>query len=319
MQYYMAPLEGITTYIFRQTYHEFYPDFDKYFTPFLASRKLSRKEQNEVLPENNEGMLLVPQILSNNLEIYLEIALQLKELGYETVNLNLGCPSGTVAPKRRGAGQLADVAALDEFFEKLFEVTPLKVSVKTRVGMSDVSEWEDILAVYEKYPLEELIIHPRLREDYYKGNPRMECFDKACSRKKDGLLNCELCYNGDIKTLADCDRVTEKYDNVRSLMIGRGILERPWLLSDIKEGNGDGKLTPGEIDRLLQFHLELADNYCYCYGKGQDKNVLFKLKDVWSYLGKTFQDFPGELRSVRRASTIIEYKTAVRNILLAVR
>ena len=170
MRYYMAPMEGITNYIFRQAYRLHYREFDRYFTPFLAGEKLTSREKKEIDPANNAGMFLVPQILTNQVKVFEGIVNRLLEYGYSVVNLNLGCPSGTVVSKKRGAGQLQDLQALDAFLGEIYDfcdAKSVKLSIKTRIGMKDAAEWPEILKVYAKYPLEELIVHPRLREEYY--------------------------------------------------------------------------------------------------------------------------------------------------------
>lgn len=300
MQYYMAPLEGITTYIYRSVYHKYYKGFDKYFTPFLASKRLSVKEANEIKPEHNEGMNLVPQILSNNIETFLEIAKQIADVGYDTININLGCPSGTVVSRKRGAGQLADTYALEKFLDEVFEKCPTKISIKTRVGMYDTCEWEDILAVYAKLPLEELIIHPRLREDYYKGRPRLETVKQAL----DANLPYPVCYNGDITSQATYDDILKELPGIDSVMVGRGILRNPALIDEL---SGEGK-----TDRLQDFMSELADSYEYHYGVGQDSNCLFKLKDVWNHLGLSFPDREKQLKAIRKSDSLSEYRIAVK-------
>lgn len=300
MQYYMAPLEGITTHIFRSVYHKYYRGCDKYFTPFLASKRLSSKEANEIKPENNVGINLVPQILSNNVETFLEIAEQVRDAGYEVININLGCPSGTVVSRKRGAGQLADTYALDKFLDEIFSKCPTKLSIKTRVGMYDTCEWEDILAVYAKYPLEELIIHPRLREDYYTGKPRLDMMKQAIDAK----LPFPICYNGDIISKASYDDILKELPTVDRVMIGRGFLRKPDLLEAL---TGSGK-----PECLEEFILELADSYERQYGKGQDTNVLFKVKDVWNYLGPAYPGCEKQLKALRKCDTISEYKIAVK-------
>lgn len=312
MQYYMAPLEGITTYIFRNVYHRHYRDCDRYFTPFLASKKLSWKEVNEIKPENNEGYTLIPQILSNNVETFLNIAEQLRNYGYDTVNLNLGCPSGTVVSKKRGAGQLGDTYALDRFLEEIFEKCsaqhPMKISIKTRVGMCDTCEWEDILAVYSKYPLEELIIHPRLREDYYSGKPRLETFEQAVAAK----MQFPICYNGDITSRESMDDIINRFPDLDRVMIGRGILRKPWIVEELAGMKSVDEVQGAEMARLKDFMSDLADSYERLYGPGQDQNALFKLKDVWNHLGLTFTDADRELKAIRKANSLSEYRISVK-------
>ena len=170
MKFYLAPMEGLTGFVFRNAYQKHFGDIDTYFTPFINNKKMNYKEIKDILPEHNKGMHVVPQILTNRAEDFLAIAKELGNYGYESVNLNLGCPSGTVVTKHRGAGFLAVPEELDHFLEEIFADCPLRISVKTRIGINDAGEWERILSIYEKYPMEELIIHPRVQKDFYSSS-----------------------------------------------------------------------------------------------------------------------------------------------------
>ena len=186
MKFYLAPMEGITGYIYRQAYNSCFKPMDRYFTPFLAPKHksgFSSKELNDILPEHNQGLCLIPQILTHSAEDFLWVCEELAEYGYRTVNLNLGCPSGTVVTKKKGAGFLAEPEDLSLFLEEVCnglekihasDGKPVRLSIKTRIGMKEASEFPRLLAIYNHYPLEELIVHPRVREDYYKGKIRME-------------------------------------------------------------------------------------------------------------------------------------------------
>ena len=216
---YLAPMEGLTTYVFRRAYRKYFGGIDKYFTPFIANRSLSSRERNEILPEHNTGMRLVPQILTNRADEFLDIAGQLADYGYDTVNLNLGCPSGTVTAKKRGAGFLAYPDELREFLDAVYDKCPIKVSVKTRIGVSDTVEWEQLLRLYAEFPMEELIIHPRLQRELYAGRPHTDAF--RCTQER---LAVPLCYNGDIVSPESLDALTKQLHPVQAVMIGRGIL-----------------------------------------------------------------------------------------------
>ena len=174
MKLYLAPLEGITGYVYRQAYHACYEDADKYFTPFLAphtKRSFNARERNDLIPEHNAGMYTVPQVLSKSGEDVAAIAEELKAFGYQEININAGCPSGTVVSKGRGAGLLDDERALLHFLDEMFEKTDAEISIKTRLGMEYPDEFEGILKIYNRFPIKELILHPRVREDYYKNKP----------------------------------------------------------------------------------------------------------------------------------------------------
>ena len=148
MQFYMAPMEGITGYIYRAAYHESFGNIDRYFAPFIMSRRLNQKEIRDILPENNEGMELIPQILTNRAEDFLAIAKEIRQYGYDKVNLNLGCPSPTVTSRNRGSGFLALPRELDRFLEEIFASCPMTVSIKTRIGVEDEEEWPQLLEIF---------------------------------------------------------------------------------------------------------------------------------------------------------------------------
>lgn len=306
MQLYMAPLEGITGYIYRNAYYKCYGDIDRYFAPFIMSRRLNQKEIRDILPENNRGMELVPQILANRAEDFLAIAKAIQSYGYQLVNLNLGCPSPTVTSRNRGAGFLELTRELDRFLEDIFAACPMKISIKTRIGVEDEEEWPLLLKIYEKYPLEELIVHPRLKTDQYKpGTIHREAFEMAAEK------SCHsLCYNGDITSVSDYDELLQQFPETDKIMLGRGILRKPWLPSEIK--NGEKKDPQQYKEKLKEFHEELLNGYVdYMSG---DKNTLYKMKELWAYLGTSFTNPEKYLKKIRKAQRVSEYKIWADNL-----
>lgn len=149
MKFYMAPMEGLTGYVFRSAYQRHFHNIDRYFTPFINNAKMNHREVADILPEHNAGMEVIPQILTNRVEDFVAVSKALGEYGYEEVNLNLGCPSGTVVSKGRGSGFLAMPEELDRFLDGIFSKCPLKISIKTRIGKLDAADWEELLAIYE--------------------------------------------------------------------------------------------------------------------------------------------------------------------------
>lgn len=298
MRFYMAPMEGLTGYIFRNAYHKYFGDADKYFTPFISGAGLSHRELNDVMPEHNEGMDVVPQILTNKSEDFIGIAKLLEDFGYTTVNLNLGCPSGTVVSKGRGAGFLAHPDKLDEFLSEIFEKSPLKISIKTRLGLEAASEWERLQEIYNKYPLEELIIHPRVQKDMYRNPVKTDVFADAYVSSKTAV-----CYNGDIHSVEAYKDFTESFPAVDTVMLGRGIFKNPGLIGEIK-----GKDRVG-VDTIKAFHDEILDGYVEIMSG--DRNTLFKMKEIWSYLGEFFEDNEKQLKKIKKANRVVEYRAAV--------
>ena len=329
MKYYLAPMEGITNYIYRRTYHQFFAPADKYFTPFInphTTRSLNSKEKKDILPENNEGMYTIPQVLTNQAEDFIRVAKALQEYGYNEVNLNLGCPSGTVVSKKKGAGFLEFPVRIDHFLEETFEaLEPLdiKVSVKTRLGMLEADEFEQLLQVYNKYPLHELIIHPRVRIDYYKNKVDVDAFEKALNESKN-----PVCYNGDIFTKEDYERFTERFPKVDSIMLGRGVIRNPGLIGELRSidakdaGQQNAACSDGGLDKMYRtmdkdrfraFHDQLLAEYEAL--KIGDRNTLFKMKELWYYMIQHFEDAKKAEKMIKKAQTVEKYKEAVRVLL----
>ncbi|MBU5317802.1 tRNA-dihydrouridine synthase family protein [Clostridium bornimense] len=304
MKFYLAPMEGITGYIYRNTYKKYFNNIDKYFTPFIVTNKgtsLKTKELRDVLPENNKDINIVPQVLTNNSEDFINTAKKLQQLGYDVVNLNLGCPAGTVVSKYRGSGFLAKREDLDIFLDEVFKMDNMKISIKTRIGRDSADEFYELIKIYNKYPLEELIIHPRTREDFYKNKPNLEVFKDALS-----LSTNPICYNGDIFTTADYDKFINAFPKVKSIMIGRGILANPALISEIKDDNYLDKKV------LKDFHDEIFQQYRELFN--EDKNAIFRMKELWGYMIYIFSDNKKYAKKIRKAQKLDDYNYAVASL-----
>lgn len=301
MKYYLAPMESMTGYIFRNVYHRHFGNVDKYFTPFISSSGLNHKELNDVLPEHNKGMLLVPQILTNHADVFLELAKRMQEYGYECVNLNLGCPSGTVVAKKRGSGFLAFPEELERFLDEIFEKCPLKISVKTRIGKNDVSEWARLQEIYNRFPIEELIVHPRLQKDQYRLPVHHDIFKQSLE-----VSNAPVCYNGDIHSPEQYREFCDRFPTVDTVMLGRGVFKNPGLVGELK---GEEPVTPKKLksfmDDLLQGYEEIMSG---------DLHTLFKMKEVWVYLGEFFADEEKLLKRIKKSNSTAEYKTVLREL-----
>lgn len=241
VKFYMAPMEGITGYVYRNAYHRYFSPMDKYVTPFIVpnqNRSLKSRELNDILPEHNKGMNVVPQILTNQAQDFLWCAEKMGELGYGEVNLNLGCPSGTVVSKGRGAGFLKDTNQLDQFLEEVFSKTSQQISIKTRLGMHDEDEFEKLMEIFNRYPLKELIIHPRVREDYYKNQPRLDGFAYGLEKSR-----CPVCYNGNVFQTEDFLKIRTRFPEAEAMMLGRGLIANPGLAEQLREAE-DGPRKP---------------------------------------------------------------------------
>ncbi len=302
MLFYLAPMEGMTGYVVRNAFHHHFHTIDRYFTPFIpANKKMNHKFLCDISPENNKEITVIPQLMANQAKDVLEKCEQLATFGYDTFNLNLGCPSKTVVTKKRGAGFLAYPDELDAFLYELFSQTPYKISIKTRIGMENDSHWEQILSIYQKYPLEELIIHPRTQSDFYQGALHYDAFALATDSKF------PICFNGDI---TDCDSfqsIRKQFPTVTRFMIGRGLFRNPGLIGELLGQK------PAGMNTLRAFHDEIVEGYCSLFSG--EKDVLFHMKEIWSYLGTHFHDCDKAIKGIRKAQTLTEYLVHVNSIL----
>ncbi len=301
MKYYLAPMEGITGHVYRNAYKKYFDNIDKYFTPFIVpnqSLSLKTKELRDLLPENNLGLNIVPQILTNDAEGFILTANKLKQLGYDEINLNLGCPAGTVVSKKRGSGFLAFKDELDKFLDEIYKTCDIKISVKTRLGKDSPEEFYKLIEIYNKYPLEELIIHPRTREDFYGNTPNLKIFEEALTLSKHSI-----CYNGDIFTASNYNDIVDKFKEIDKVMLGRGILANPGLIGEIKENKFLTKET------LKDFHDELFENYTILLN--EDKNAMYRMKELWGYMSHIFTNNKKYYKKIKKAQKAKDYKEAV--------
>jgi len=304
MKIYMAPMEGITGYTFRNIYRQTFTDADRYFTPFISfHQKFGSKVKNEIAPENNRDMDLVPQIMITTAQDALILEQMLAQLGYNHLNINIGCPSGTVVNKQRGAGMLRDPEKLDRILDGIYEKAQGQISIKTRIGWSDPDEWEDIVKVYAKYPMSELIVHTRVREEFYSGKPHEEAMDIV-----EKLIHCPVIYNGDIFNVSDAEHIVDKYPWLDGIMVGRGIFKNPGLIGELK---GEPAATNAQI---YEFVTNLYDAYLEKFAS--EINTLYHMKEIWGFLGERFPDCEKQLKTIRKTKNCAEYQAAVRSICL---
>lgn len=301
MNLYFAPLEGITTHTYRKVHNQLFGGCDGYFAPFITpttNDKVGTRSFRDILPQNNMGIHLIVQLLSSDADAFLSFCQKINSLGYNEVNLNLGCPSSTVVKKSRGAGFLRDTDALDCFLSEIFEKTPVEISIKTRIGFSSSQEFEKLISIYNKYPIKQVIVHPRVREDYYNGVPDMKAFGLAHS-----LSASPLCYNGDVFSAEDFVRITKQFPGLEGVMLGRGAIANPAIFRELRGGE---RLKTSE---LVKFHYKLAESYLPLLGS--EVYTLHKLKEIWLYI---MWNFPGEkklLKAIKKSSSLADLSSAI--------
>ena len=294
MRCYFAPMEGITDSIYRRLHHKYFPGLDRYYMPFLSPtihRQLTHKEDRELPMADSVPFTAVPQVLTKVSEDFLWAAEVCRDRGYDEVNLNIGCPSGTVVSKGKGSGMLRDPAALDKFLEDIFAKSPLPVSVKTRLGLEKSEEFPAILEVLNRYPIKELTIHPRVRKQFYDGTVDMEMFDYAVKNSRN-----PLCYNGDILSLEQVKLMQETYPEIQSVMIGRGLIADPGMLSG---GTGKAALEGFMNELMAVYEVEF----------GGSRNAIFRLKENWGFLHDRFEGCDKLWKRLRKTTDAAEFKS----------
>lgn len=296
MRSYFAPMEGITTHIYRRVHARLFGGADRYYAPFIApdgSGNFRASSARDVLPENNTGIALVPQLLCNRAEPFLAVARQLADIGYSEVNLNLGCPSGTVVSKHKGSGAFADLSSLDDMLADIFSRAPVAVSVKTRMGLESVDEFGTILEIYNKYPITELTIHARARSGMYKSPVDREAFLTAAQN------SCApVCYNGNIFRPEDVNAL----QGIDRFMLGRGAVMNPALFRELRGGAALRR------DELREFHDTLLDAYLTC---GLDaRAATSRMKELWFYMDGLFPHSGREMKVLNKSRSLEDYRAA---------
>ena len=299
MRFYFAPMEGLTDSIYRRLHHKYFPGVDRYYMPFISPtihRQLTHREDRELPFADSVPFSAVPQILTKVPEDFLWAAQVCADRGYDEVNLNVGCPSGTVVSKGKGSGMLRDVWALDAFLEEVFEKSPLPISVKTRLGIENPEDFPAILEVFNRYPIKELTVHPRVRKQFYDGSVHMAMFDHAVAESKN-----PLCYNGDILTLAQTEEIGKRYPSVEAVMIGRGLIADPGMLS----GGTD-------VKALESFMNELMEVYTVEFHGA--RNAIFRLKENWGFLHSRFEGCDKLWKRLRKCTDAAEFVSITQEI-----
>ena len=300
MNYYFAPLEGITDNIYRRLHHRFFPGIDQYYTPFLSPSVhhcLTPKEAKEIPPVESLGFRVVPQLLTKVSEDFLWMAEKCRELGYDEVNLNVGCPSGTVTAKGKGAGMLTNLESLDRFFDGVFAHTTIDVSVKTRLGFASAEEFPAIMEIFNRYPIKQLTVHPRVRNAFYKGNVDLSAFTYAMQNS-----NAPVCFNGNLNSREEIETISQQFPELKAVMLGRGLVADP------------GMLTPGgtDVKSLEAFYDALLEEYLSAFGGA--RNAMFRLKEHWRYLLCKFENNEKLAKQLRKATDLSTYKAITREI-----
>ena len=303
MHIFLAPMEGITDSIYRRLHASMFSGVEKYYIPFVSPSQnlcFSPREKYLLDPKENQDIPTVPQLLAKDASLFLWAAGEIREMGYGEVNLNLGCPASTVTAKGKGSAMLKDIEALSRFLDDIFEKSPLPVSLKTRIGYDSLALWPDLSALFARYPFSEVIIHPRLREEFYQGMPHQEAFIQSLS-----LFSCPVIYNGDIFRKEEGESLLARRPDIHGLMLGRGILCNPALARELQGGE---KLKKEE---LKAFH----DALFLAYREKYDAHIaLMRMKALMTYMGCCFEQGDKIKKAMKKATNEKTYLPAAEQL-----
>ncbi len=310
MNYYVAPMEGLTDRVWRQAHQKWFgaPDIQnapaRYYAPFLSppeNRVLIKKKMAELVPEANPGLPVIPQLLAKDGALAAWMIGELRKLGYTEVNLNIGCPAGTVTAKGKGSGMLRDLDKLDAFLDAVFSQADGPISVKTRLGIDKPEEFDAILAIYNRYPISELTIHPRVMRQLYRGQADREAFAKAFPQCK-----MPVCYNGDVTTPEQLHALEAEFPALSGIMVGRGIIADPALF---RQAMGGAPTTKEELRGYLD---DLFHGYTELFGSAGC--AISRMKGHWFYLIHKFEGADKLEKQLKKLREPWEYEVTVNQI-----
>lgn len=300
MPLYMAPMQGLTDFIFRREWQKYFTGIDKFFTPFIffdKSKKLANKHWREINPQHNNLENTVAQILTNSPEEAQELCSYIEELGYKELNLNMGCPFPMITNKKCGSGILPHPEVIENVLTKISESIHINFSIKLRLGLSSSEEINSIIPILNNTNCSEVILHPRIGKQQYSGSVDLESYI-LCAEE----ISHPVVYNGDITTNIGLSKILDTIPKPAAIMIGRGIVANPFLAEDIKTQQHNF-----QIDRFSKFHESLIISYSE-YLEGGDKQVIMKMNEKWEYFSTLFPNNKKEIKKLRKANKLNNYR-----------
>ncbi len=302
-------MRGITTMHYRRAFVRHFEGLDMEMAPFIPtvnSERINPKLLKDVLPENQSGLPIIPQVIGNNADDFVQMNIALADLGYSEVNWNMGCPHKPIRKKRRGSGLLPHPDLVDMILNEVCERSPVRISVKVRLGVADKSELMKLIPVLNRFPLSEVIIHPRTAEQMYNGSVDLNAFEDAYN-----ALEHTVCYNGDINDLAFYRVLAERFPGISRFMLGRGLLANPFLCEEVKSAHLRKCAT--YIPRIAAFHDELVSSYeAVLHG---DHPVLGKMKEFWTYQTRHLSNGRQMFKKLKKSQRLSTYKEIIAEFL----
>jgi tRNA-dihydrouridine synthase len=308
-----SPLQGFTDFRFRNAFNTIFGGIDTFYSPYIrlnGSLVIKKAYERDLLPENNVGLEVIPQIITNDAEEFLFVANYVQQLGYKELNWNLGCPYPMVTKCGMGSGLISDPERIDKILEKVHAESNIIVSMKMRLGYDNNEEILQVLPILEKYPVKNVAIHARIGKQLYKGGVHLDAFEQCVNQ-----TSLKLYYNGDITTVAKFHEMQQRFPTIDHWMIGRGLIADPFLPGMIKSNT---TLYPtNKLEMFRTFHDTLFQNYSESLSGST--HLLLKMYHLWEYFSVLFSNPHKALKKIKKAGSIKNYQTAVNEILAAER
>jgi tRNA-dihydrouridine synthase B len=301
---YLAPMRGLTNALYRNLFAAHFKGIDAAIAPFIATVSAARVNPSlvkDIAPENNRGMPVIPQFIGNAPQDFILLARVAFDMGYDTVNWNLGCPYPMVAKKRRGSGLLAFPELVDRFLDAVIPRIPNQLSIKLRLGRKRADEIFELIAIFNRYPLRELIIHPRTGVQMYTGGVDLDTFEAILP-----LAAQPVSYNGDVFDLAGFTRLRHRFPTISRWMLGRGPLSNPFLPEMLKRGSEE---VHRPVERFKRFHDALLGAYLAAFSG--PSHVVSRMKGYWQYFSQSFRNGEAIFKRIKKAGSLGKYQAVV--------
>ncbi len=300
----LAPIRGVTDVVYREAFAGCFGGFDEAVAPFVPLKQghsLRPVELQQLAPDRNRCMPVCPQVLTNHPPTFSAVLRELRDVGHEEVNWNLGCPHPAVVGRGRGAGLLSEPNRIDAILADVLKDAPVRLSVKLRLGYHDPDEFVAVMEVLNRYPLARVILHARTADQMYDGAVDMERAAQVLA-----LCRHPFVFNGDITHVAEFSERRRKLPGTASWMVGRGALGNPFLPALLK---GAPPLSVAvRRGQLIKFHGLLFDGYGRMMSGARHQRD--KMMEQWDYLSRSFAD-PGAVLARIRRSSYDQYESVV--------
>lgn len=308
--FWLAPLHGITYYYYRNILFQHSAGIEKVITPFFPAHlfdKLNVKKWTDLSQKNNPFLPVIPQLMGNDPHAMLDTVLAIHDvLGFQNVNWNLGCPMNQIVRKQRGCGLMPHPDTIENVVKTITSKTNISFSVKLRLGLKDPKEGLEIIKILNDYPIDSVIIHPRLGIQQYEGVVDLDGFEQMYQLSKHRVI-----YNGDIVDLDSFQRLKTRFPDIHQWMIGRGILRNPFLVEELQKGE---RLAQNErTERFHKFYTTLTESYFALRG---DQAALPKLKELWKYMATFCGLSDMQLKGLLQINDVREFEKAVSRLLM---